>query len=145
MDKTSLMHVAELPRERDRDTQEMRYVQWPAKQSFDRRTAGISQHQRHAVVVLRQRDWLRRPCIVQIVPQSVFVTETIEAAGSRPLYRRKHNEDRIPVAVGAIAPSPLEDAITVLPRHPEATVLANVEPRGWDHPPDSTARPVRRY
>src|ERR1700680_1251843 len=65
MDKTSLMHMAQRPRERDRDVQEMRYLQWPAEQSIERRTARILEHQHHAVVVVRQRDWSRRPVSVK--------------------------------------------------------------------------------
>jgi hypothetical protein len=42
MDKASLMHSAERPRKRHRDAQKLRYVQWSAKQSINRRTAGSS-------------------------------------------------------------------------------------------------------
>jgi hypothetical protein len=55
------MHSAQRRRDRNRDTQEMRYLHWPAKQPIERRTAGILQHQRHAAVVVRQRDRSRRP------------------------------------------------------------------------------------
>src|ERR1700722_4960827 len=144
MDQASLMHPAEHARERDRDAQEMRYIQWSAKQSIDRRPAGILKHQRHAVVVMRQCDWSRRPRIVQIVLQSVFVSETIEAVRSL-LRNGTHDEDRVPVAVGVIAPTFAEGAIAVLPRHPEVTIHPKVRQRGWDHPSDSTARSVRRY
>jgi hypothetical protein len=48
------------PCERHREAREMRYVQWSAKQSIDRRTVGNLKHQRHAVVVVRQRDWSGR-------------------------------------------------------------------------------------
>jgi hypothetical protein len=65
MDEATLMHMAERARERDRNAQEMRYVQWPAKQSIERRTAGILEHQRHAVVVMCQRDRSRRPVSVK--------------------------------------------------------------------------------
>jgi len=44
-------HGGAPPRERDRDAQEIRYVQWPTKQSIGRRTAGILKHQRHAGTV----------------------------------------------------------------------------------------------
>jgi len=64
MDKATLMHPAHRHSERDRDAQEMRYAQWSAKQSIERHTAGILKHQRHAVVVVRQRDRSRRPRIV---------------------------------------------------------------------------------
>jgi hypothetical protein len=35
------------------DAQEMRYVQWPAKQSIERLTAGILKHRSRAAVVVR--------------------------------------------------------------------------------------------
>jgi hypothetical protein len=41
MDKASLVHLAERTRKRDRDAQEMRYLQRPPKQSIERRAAGI--------------------------------------------------------------------------------------------------------
>jgi hypothetical protein len=113
----------------------MRYVQWSAKQLIDRCTARIRKHQRHAVVVARQRDGSRRPRIVQIVLQFVFVSEAIEAVQRRVLRSGKHNQERVAVVIGAIAPSPAEDAVAVLPHHPEAIVPANVEPRGSVHPP----------
>jgi hypothetical protein len=47
------MHLAERTRERDRDAQEMRYFKWSAKQSIERHTAGILEHQSYAVVVVR--------------------------------------------------------------------------------------------
>jgi hypothetical protein len=67
MDESSLVHLPERARKRDRDAQEVWYVQWPAKQSIDQYTAGILKHQRHAVVVVRQRDGPRRPASVKFV------------------------------------------------------------------------------
>jgi hypothetical protein len=73
------MHLAERPRQRDRDAQEMRYVQGSAKQSIDQRTAGILKHQRHAVVVVRQRDWSRRPVSVKFGLERIFVLKPLDA------------------------------------------------------------------
>ena len=75
------MHMAERARERDRDAQEMRYVQWPAKQSIERRTAGILKHQRHAVVVARQRDGSRRPVSVKFSLERIFVFKPLDTTG----------------------------------------------------------------
>jgi hypothetical protein len=71
-----------------------------------------------------------RPRIVQMVLQRVFVSEAIEAVTGRVLRSGEHNQHRVPVAVVAIAPSPAEDTIAVLPRYPEATMPVDVEPRG---------------
>jgi hypothetical protein len=78
MDKPSLMHLAELPRERDSDAQEMRYVQWPAKQSIHRRAAGILKHERHAAVVVRQRNRSRRPISVKLRFECIFVFKPLD-------------------------------------------------------------------
>ena len=86
------MHVAERARERDRDAQEMRYVQWPAKQSIERRTAGILKHQRHAVVVVRKRDWARRPVGVKFGLERIFVFKSCDA--TRRGFFRGNKQDR---------------------------------------------------
>ena len=44
MNETSLMHPAKRPRQRDRDAQEVRNVQWSAKQSIGRYPAGLLKH-----------------------------------------------------------------------------------------------------
>ncbi len=81
MDQASLVHSAERTRERNRDAQEMRYVQWPAKQSIERRTAGILKHQRHAVVVMCQRDRSRRPVSVKFSLERIFVFKPLDTTG----------------------------------------------------------------
>src|SRR5258708_38869823 len=79
MDQASLVHSAERTRERDRDAQERRYVQWPA--SIERRTAGILKHQRHAVVVMCQRDRSRRPVSVKFSLERIFVFKPLDTTG----------------------------------------------------------------
>ena len=75
------MDSAECPRERDRDAQEMRYVQWSAKQSIERRTAGILKHQRHTVIIVRKRDRSRRPLGVKFGLERIFVLKSLDATG----------------------------------------------------------------
>src|SRR5258707_5619281 len=106
MDKASLMHSAERPRERDRDAQEMRYVQWLAKQSIERRTAGILKHQRHAAVVMRQRDWSRRPVSVKFGFERIFVFEPLDATERG--FLRGNKQDRRQ----AVARAPVETDVS---------------------------------
>src|ERR1700716_3996173 len=47
------------------------------------RTAGIFKHQRQAVVVVRQRDWLRRPVSVKFSFESIFVLKPLGATERR--------------------------------------------------------------
>src|SRR5258705_357533 len=86
VDKASLMHVAQRPGERDRDAQEMRCVQWSAKQSIERHTTGILEHQRQAVVVVRQRDRSRRPVSVKFGFERIFVFKPLDAT-ERQFFR----------------------------------------------------------
>ena len=94
------MHLAERPRERDRDAQEMRYLQWPAKQSIERRTAGILEHQRHAAVVVRQRDRPRRPVRVKFSLERIFVFKPLDAIDRRLFSGGKQDRGQA-VAVAA--------------------------------------------
>src|SRR3982074_2124992 len=99
MDKAPLMHLAECPREWDRDAQEMRYVQWSAKQSIDRRTAGILKHQRQAVVVVRERDGPRRPVSVKFGFEGKFVFKPLDVTKRR--FFRGNKQDRRQAVAGA--------------------------------------------
>src|ERR1700694_4603972 len=107
MDKASLMHLAENPRKRDRDAQEMRYLQWSAKQSIDRHTAGILKHQRHAIVVVRQRDWSRRPVTVKFSFERIFVFKPLDAT-ERRLHRGNQQDRR-----QAVAGTPVESNVSL--------------------------------
>jgi hypothetical protein len=79
MDQASRMHLAERPRKRERDAQEMRDVEGAAKQSIERRPAGILEHQRRAAVVVRQRNWPRRPVGVKFSLERIFVFKPLDA------------------------------------------------------------------
>src|SRR5438477_14367 len=78
MDEATLMHMAERARERDRDAQEMRYVQWPAKQSIERRTAGILKHQLGPAALTNQLEWTRRPVGVKFGLERIFVFKSCD-------------------------------------------------------------------
>src|SRR5258708_2591769 len=107
MDKASLVHSAERDRERDRDAQEMRYLQWSAKQSIDRRTARILKHQRHAIVVVRQRDWSRRPLSVKFGFERIFVFKPLDATERRTFGGSEQNRRE------AVARAPVESNVSL--------------------------------
>src|SRR6202011_1821114 len=98
MDEATLMHMANRPRKRDRDTQEMRYVQWPAEQSIKRRSAGILKHQRLAGVVVRQRDWSHRPVSIKFGLERIFVFKPL----GRGFFRCNEQDRRQTVAGAAV-------------------------------------------
>src|SRR3954470_19431110 len=81
MDEATLMHMAERARQRDRDAQELLYLQWPAEKSIERHTAGILKHQRHTAVIVRKRDGSRRPVGVKFGLERIFVFKPLDATG----------------------------------------------------------------
>jgi hypothetical protein len=107
MDKASLMHMAERSRERDRDAQEMRCVQWSAKQSIDRHTTGILKYQRHAVIVVRQRDRSCRPVSVKFGFERIFVFKPLDAT-ERGFFRGNKQDRR-----QAVARAPVESDVSL--------------------------------
>ena len=104
------MHPPKRARERDRDAKEFRCMQRLAKQPVERRSAGILQHQRHAVVEVRQRDGLGRPVGVKLGLERVFVLEPFDRAQRR--FFRGNNQDRRQATAGA----PVESAISLAQR-----------------------------
>src|ERR1700682_2080165 len=93
------MHSAERSRERDCEAQDMRYLQWSTQQSIERRTAGILKHQRHAAVVMRQRDWSRRPVSVKFGFERIFVFKPLDATERG--FLRGNKQDRRQAVAGA--------------------------------------------
>jgi hypothetical protein len=103
MDKAALMHMAERPRKRERDAQKMRWVQRPAKQSIQRRSAGILEHERHAAVVARERDGSRRPVSFKFGLERKFVFKALE--GTERRFLRGNQQDRRQAGTGAAVES----------------------------------------
>src|ERR1700686_179944 len=80
-------------------------------------------------------DRTRRPRIVHVVLQLIFVCETIEGAGRRVLRNGADDQHSLPAATGTHAPCSAEDAFAVLPRHVGASVAITGAPRGSAHLP----------
>ena len=107
MNKAARVHLAERPREGDRDAQEMRYVQRSAKQCINRRTARILKHQRQAIIVVRQRDWSRCPVSVKFRFERIFVFEALDATERG--FLRGNKQDRRQALAGA----PVESEVSL--------------------------------
>src|SRR5260370_30801892 len=85
----------------------MRDLQWSAKQSSDGRTAGILKHQRHAAVVVRQRNWSRRPVSVKFGFERIFVFKPLDAT-ERGFFRGNEQDRR-----QAVAGAPVESGVSL--------------------------------
>jgi len=81
VDEASLMQPAECRRDCDRKAQKLCDVQRAANQSVERLTAGILEHERHAIIVFRQRDWSCRPASVELVFERTFMFEPFDGTG----------------------------------------------------------------
>jgi hypothetical protein len=79
MNKSSLMHLPERARERDRNAQKYCQFQRSTEQAVEGFTARVLEHQRQAVVVAGQCDWPRRPGSIQFGSERIFVFEPLEA------------------------------------------------------------------
>src|ERR1700761_5128262 len=86
MDETTLMHVAERARKRDRDAKEIRYVQWSAKKSIGRRTA----------VMVCQCDRSRRPVSVKFFLERILVFQPLGR-----VFFCSHEQNRRQAVAGA--------------------------------------------
>ena len=110
MDESARMHLAQRPRERNRDAQKLRYSQWLAEQSIEDRTPGVLEHQRQAVAVAGKFDWLRRPGGIKVGPERVFVFESLEAR-ERGILRRDQQDRR-----QSLAATPIQRQVAVAQR-----------------------------
>ena len=82
-----------------------------------------------------------RPLIIEVVPQSVFVSKTIEGSTRGMLGGGQHGQHGSIIAV-AVAVSSAEDALAVFPQDLETAIPMGAKSRGRFHVPDSAAGPV---
>jgi hypothetical protein len=99
VNQASLMHLAERRRQRNRDVQEMRRVERPAKQPIERRTPGILKHQRYAAVAVCQRDRSCRPVSFKFALERVFVFKPLDTTERR--FVSRNEQDRRQPDAGA--------------------------------------------
>ena len=115
VDKAAPVHLAEGGRDGDGEAQEASHLQRRAEQPVERLAARILEHQHGPAAVAPKFQRPCRPRPVQLILQAIFVSEAIEGGRYRMLPGGRHGKHRIPVAVGALAPCPAEDALAVLP------------------------------
>src|ERR1700722_18934541 len=80
MDKTARMCLAQRPREGNRDAQKLCYSQRLAEQLIENSTSRIFEHQRQAVPVAGELEWVRRPSGIKVGSQRVFMFEPLETS-----------------------------------------------------------------
>ena len=73
MDKAPLMHPAERFGDRKREAQKALDFEPFPDERVERLAAGIVEHERHAVVTLREHERPCRPVAIELGPQRVFM------------------------------------------------------------------------
>jgi hypothetical protein len=96
----------------------------------ERLAARIFKHQHGPAALAHQLKRSHRPCAIELILQFIFMDEAFEASKCRVLEGRKHDQYRVPLAVGAPAPFPVEHAITILPKNVQTAISTNAEERG---------------
>src|ERR1700719_2631678 len=99
----------------DCQAQEEVHLERHAEQSLERLAAGILEHQHGPAALTNQLKRTRRPCPIQLLLQSIFVSKTIEGGRRGMLCSRQHGQHESRVVAMAI--SSAEDALTVLPEN----------------------------
>ena len=141
VDEAALMDAAQGRGDADGEAQEASHLHRRAQDPVERIASRILEQQHGPAALAHELQRAHRPGTVQVVLQSVFVSETIQAARRRVFRGGKHRENGVPVA---LAPSPAEDALAVFAQHLHATI-PSAEPRGWVHVPDPAVRRAARH
>ena len=136
VDEAALVDLAEGRGDRDGEAQKAPHLHGRAEQSVERLAAGVLEHQHGPTAFAHELERPHRPRPVQLILQSVFVSEAIEGGGRRVLRGGQHGQHGGRDRRRRQAPSSAEDAFAVLPQDLEATISTSAEPRGWIHLPD---------
>jgi hypothetical protein len=114
VDEALLMCPPERHDERDRNAEEARGFQRSPEKSVERFAAGIFEHQHGSIAVAHQLQGSRRPRPIQLILQSEFVGQTIEARARRAVCGRQNDEHGLAYAFIARAPPSAQEAFAVL-------------------------------
>ena len=133
------MKLAESHSDVDRQAQEAIRLQGRAEQSLEQRAAGIIEDQHGPSAFADEPKRPYRPCPVQLVFQSIFVSEMIDGSRCWMFNGRQHGQYTEEVTVGATLSS-AEEAFPVLPQDLEIAILICAEQSGEIQLPHSTLK-----
>ncbi len=145
VDETALVRLAQRGDDADGEAEEALHLHRSVDQPLERFAAGIGEQQRCSTAPADKRKRPRRPCIVELVSQCIFVGKAIEGGRGRTLRRRQHRQHGAATAVAVCPPPPTEDALAILPRDLEISNPISVELKGWVQLPHSAAPPRSRF
>jgi hypothetical protein len=126
--KAALVQLAQDPRDIYGDAQERAGLHGPAHHPLERVATGVLEHESHRAALTLQRQWPRRPGVVQLASQFPFASEALETGVRRILGgERRHQHDPARPA-GGETPFPAQNAVAVLSQDRGAVDLTRL---GW--------------
>src|SRR5882757_4821994 len=96
---------------------------------IERQATGILEDQHSPSTFADELKRPYRPCAVQFVLQSIFMSETIEGGRCRMFHRRQHGQYTGQISIG-VTPSSVDDAFAVLPQDLEVAIPICAEKSG---------------
>jgi len=130
VDQAGSVDMAERRSDPDGELHEASDFHGRADTLVERLAAGVFEHEQGSIVLAHELQRPRRPGIVQVFPQRVFMSEPVEAGRRVEPRGGKYGEHRRAGAVGANPPSPAENTLLILRKRLEVIAAAGEEPQG---------------
>jgi len=108
----ALVGLTQRRRDADGQAQQLTRLHGHAQRAVEGLTARVLEHKHRPVALAHQIQRPHRPIAVELIPQSVFMRQSIEAGGCGVLRYGDYGEPRARVALGA--PPPAQDALAVV-------------------------------
>ena len=122
VDEPALVQLTESVGDVDREAQEAPHLHGLAEQPAERLAARVLEHQHGPTGIAHELQRPRRPRLVELILEFVFMRESIEARAGRLVGGRQNDQHGAPVAIIVQAPPFSEDAFAVLPQNLRDTV-----------------------
>ena len=136
VDQTALVNLAERCGDADRKAQEASHLYGRAEPPVEwLQTVNILEHQHGVTGVVHELQRPHRPRGVQLVLQSVLVSEPIEARARRVRSDGQNDQHSAPPAISADAPPSAEDTLAILPQNRTTTIRIAVGKPGQKYVP----------
>ena len=112
MHERALVGLTQRRRDADGEAQQLARLHGHAQHAVEGLTARVLEHKHRPVALAYKIQRPHRPIAVELLPQSVFMRQSIEAGGCGVLGGREHGEPGAGAVLGP--PAPAQDAVAVV-------------------------------